>query len=260
MRKNQLLLSVLTTTFSAVSAAQELVPDLDGMWSDPPATPEEMLCFAFCTDWGMARMNSLLDNPANDDRSYFELFTDVEAAELEGYFRPRLTAAALETFPVDKADDPGFLYCEPWGFARQIFAPHQLEITQFDNRVEMRYGEWDAHRTVYLDGREPPADLSPSPMGFSVGHYDGESLVVETMGVSKNITLWWSHHSDQLRTTERYTVSESRDRLFLTATMEDPWGLNQPLVVKKVWSWAPDQKIAPYESCERPTEYSRGVN
>lgn len=243
-----------------VALPQQAAPDFEGMWSDPPATPEEMLCFAFCTDWGIAHMNSLLDDPANDDRSYLELWGDVEMAELDGYFGPRLSEAALETFPIDKADDPGFLYCEPWGFARQIFAPHQLEISQYDDRVELRYGEWAASRVIYLDGREPDADQSPSLMGFSVGHYEGDALVVETTDVSENITLWWSRHSDQLRTTERYNVSENRDRLFLTVTMDDPWGLREPLVVKKVWSWAPNQEIAPYESCERPTEYSRGVN
>lgn len=242
------------------ASSQETTPDFEGMWSDPPATPEEMLCFAFCTDWGIDYMHSLLDDPANDDRPYMDLWSEVEASELDGYFRPHLTEAALETFPIDKADDPGFLRCEPWGFARQLFAPHQLEITQYSDRVEMRYGEWDAHRTVYLDGSVPAADQTPSLMGFSVGRYEGEALVIETTGVSENITLWWSHHSDQLRTIERYTVSDNRDRLFLTATMEDPWGLREPLVVKKVWSWAPDQEIAPYESCERPTEYSRGLN
>lgn len=230
------------------------------MWSDPPATPDEMLCFAFCTDWGIAYMNSLLDDPANDARSYFELWKDVESSQLDGYFRPRLTPAALETFPIDQADDPGFLYCEPWGFARQIFAPHQLEIRQFQDRIEMRYGEWAAHRTIYLGKSKAPANLAPSLMGYSIGRYEGDSLVIETTGVNENLTLWWSRHSDELKTVERYTVSENRDRLFLIATMEDPWGLREPLMVKKVWSWAPHQEIGPYESCQRPTEYSRGVN
>ena len=41
--------------------------------------------------------------------------------------------------------------------------------------------------------------------------------------------------------------------------MEDPWSLREPLVLKKVWRWAPEQRIAPYEDCERPTEFKRRV-
>jgi hypothetical protein len=41
--------------------------------------------------------------------------------------------------------------------------------------------------------------------------------------------------------------------------MQDPWGLTEPLRLKKVWSWAPDQEIFPYENCEPPTEFTRGV-
>jgi hypothetical protein len=45
----------------------------------------------------------------------------------------------------------------------------------------------------------------------------------------------------------------------LSATLEDPWALRDPVVLKKVWSFAPDQVISPYEDCERPSEFSRGV-
>jgi len=48
-----------------------------------------------------------------------------------------------------------------------------------------------------------------------------------------------------LRIGERY--SRSKDgKLLLTATIEDPWGLKEPLVLKKVWRWAPESRIAPY--------------
>ena len=77
--------AVLWLALSSPVLAQATVPDFEGMWSDPPATPEEMLCFAFCTDWGIDYMISLLDDPANDERSYFDLWKDVQESELDGY-------------------------------------------------------------------------------------------------------------------------------------------------------------------------------
>jgi hypothetical protein len=234
--------------------------DLEGMWSDPPATALDTFCYFSCTDAGLDYLGALLDDPANDDRAYPELRAEAERYQREQYFGPRLTAAGGEAARAyDPADDPGFLYCEPWGFAREIFAPHQLEIRQFGDRVEMRYGEWDIRRTVYLDGRERPETEPPSPMGFSTGRYEGDTLVIATSGITANIAAW-GRHSDQLLAVERYTRSDDGKLLLLSATMEDPWSLREPVVLKKVWSFAPNQEIFPYEDCERPTEFSRGVN
>jgi len=234
------------------------------MWSNPPSTPVGVFCSFLCTDAGIKRLNALLDDPANDSRAFEQLQTEAKTYEQE-YIRSRLTAAALQTYPLDPADDPGFLRCEPWGLARQMFAPHQLEIRQRGNdRMELRYGEWDARRTIYLDGRKRPVNQAPSALGYSVGRWEGETLVVETSGIAANRAMWpdfnaTAQHSDQLKVVERYTRSKDVNTLLLAATIEDPWSLREPLVIKKIWRWAPEQKIAPYKNCERPTEFKRGV-
>jgi hypothetical protein len=46
----------------------------------------------------------------------------------------------------------------------------------------------------------------------------------------------------------------------LTATIEDPWSLREPVVAKKIWRWAPEQKISPYDACEPATEFKKGTN
>jgi len=230
------------------------------MWSDPPPTAVGTFCFFACTDEGIDHLNTLLDDPANDARPFGDLRAEAEKHQREEYFRPRLSEAALKTYPLDPADDPGFLRCEPWGLALQMFAPHQIEIRRRgDDRIELRYGEWNALRTVYLDGRERPANQAPNPLGHSVGRWDGETLVVETTGVTANITSWDAKHSDQLRAVERFRRSDDGDTLLLEATLEDPWSLREPVVLKKIWRWAPESQITPYEDCERPAEVKRGT-
>jgi len=262
-RSGLLILSLLISIPSSIEA-QSSKRNLEGMWSDPPSTAAGQFCFFNCTDVGLDYLNKLLDNPANDARPYTELEEEARAYEREKYIRPRLTAAALKMFPLDPADDPGFLRCEPWGLARQMFAPHQLEIRQRGkDQIELRYGEWDARRTIYMDGRKHPANQAPSRLGRSVGRWDGDTLVIETSGIAANITAnlasWSTKHSDQLRVVERYTRSQDGKTLLLTATMEDPATLREPLVLKKIWRWAPEQQITPYENCERPTEFQRGT-
>jgi len=233
------------------------------MWSDPPRTAVGDFCFGYCTDAGIDYLNKLLDNPANDARPFGDLRAEADKFQRDTYIRSHLTAEALKLFPLDPADDPSFLKCEPYGFARQIFSRHQLEMrAQGNDRIEMRYGEWDVRRTVYMNGQKPSGNVQPSQLGHSVGHWEGQTLVIETSGISPNIIFGnnGTKHSERLRAVERYTRSEDGKTLMLTATMEDPWSLKEPVVMKKIWSWAPDQKIAAYTDCERPTNFKKGTN
>src|SRR5215471_14128683 len=137
------LVSVVMTCANA--QAQSLPKAFDGMWSDPPATITADSCASYCTDAGLDRLNALLDDAANDARPLAQLRAEAEKYSLEQYIRPRLKDAALKTYPLDPADDPSFLRCEPYGLARQVIARHQLQIRQVGkDRIEMRYGEWDA--------------------------------------------------------------------------------------------------------------------
>jgi hypothetical protein len=223
------------------------------MWSDPPRTALDVFCMFACTDTGLRRLAQLLDDPANDARPYAELAADASQHQLDDYLRPHLTEAALAAAPLDPLQDPGYLNCEPWGFARQTFAPHQLEVKQYPDRVELHYGEWDARRIVRLGERATPRDRSHAPLGYSVGHYEGDTLVVETSMITANIgpvrVFEEGRHSDELTAIERYR-RPAPERLELTATLTDPVTFREPIVLKKVWKLAPEQRIGPYDSCE----------
>jgi hypothetical protein len=249
----------LVSACGAAPARAQDRPDLNGMWSNPPASLEARFCFMGCTALGVKHLYELLDTSPNPRP---DLFTAAVAHQYETYVRPRLTEAGLASLSIDPADDPSFRRCEPWGLARQIFAPHQFEITQFDDRIELRYGEWEARRAVYLEGYGP-AEAAPTRMGHSIGRYEGSALVIETTGVTANVAPWsWTLHpsltlglhSDRLRVVERYTRSPDHQLLVLSATLEDTWALREPMVLQRAWGWAPEQGIFPYEDCEIPTE------
>jgi hypothetical protein len=253
-RAGGILLVLACAWTGAPAAAQSAPSSLEGMWSNPPATAVGTFCAFFCTDAGINRLNALLDDPANDAIPYQRLSGMAQQHQTDTYIRPRLTQEALKTYPLDPADDPGLLRCEPWGLAKQMFAPHQLEIRRLGNdRIELHYGEWDARRTVYMNGRPRPANQPASRLGYSVGRWEGETLIVETSGVSRNITGWNAEHSDQLHVVERFTRSARDNTLLLTATIEDPWSLREPLVLKKIWAWSPKSEIAPYDACQPVT-------
>ena len=263
MKRRSILLVVALLAFIIPAQSQSPAAKLEGMWSDPPATAVGTFCFFSCTDVGVERLNKLLDDPANDARPAQQLIGEAKALE-GGYIKNLLTPEALKHYPLDPLKDPGYTRCEPWGLARQMFAPHQLEIRQRGkDRIELHYGEWNARRTVYLDGRNIPSDIKPARLGYSVGRWEGDTLVVETaaleaniFGVAADATL----HGAHLRTVERFARSADGKTLMLTATLEDADTFREPLILKKIWGWAPEQKIAAYDSCERPAETKRGTS
>src|SRR5687768_14503046 len=93
--------------------AQTGAGNLRGMWSDPPHTVEGDFCFAWCTDAGMEYLNKLLDDPANDARPFGQLSAEATKYQRDVYIRSQLTDHGLKNFPLDPADDPAFLRCEP---------------------------------------------------------------------------------------------------------------------------------------------------
>lgn len=255
MAKPLALVLVISSLLIPINAsAQSADARFSGMWSDPPDTPEGLFCFFNCSDYGLEVLGRLLDDPANDDRSYGELTGEANREANQALVEPILTDAAVAAGRISGAQDPGFLNCEPWGFAKQIFGPHQNEITINDDHIVMHYAEWDAYRTIYTDGREAPVAHEPSLLGFSTGRFEGDILVVNTTHVIAGI-LQNRHHSDQLTAEERYTVSDDGQILTLYVSFQDPWALKSPLTLKKIWQLSPDEEIYAYEDCMIPTDF-----
>jgi len=140
--------------------------------------------------------------------------------------------------------------CVPASSPALQYDPYFMEVVQWPDRVLLRYEKDDQLRTVWLDGREPPPNQY-SLQGFSVGHYDGDALIVETSQFLFDITGFDDYNglpSSQLKTiTERYW-REGDDELRLTLTVEDPLFLREPASYTTRWRRAPaGYKLNPYE-------------
>jgi len=126
------------------------------------------------------------------------------------------------SFSVADTNDPVY-DCFPPGAPRIYFHPFPMEIIQTPGRVMMVF-EYDHFlRQIYTDGREHRTDLSPSWMGDATGHWEGDTLVVET--VNFNDKTWIDRrgvpHSEELRVIERIRRVDENS-LVIDITIEDP--------------------------------------
>jgi hypothetical protein len=115
----------------------------------------------------------------------------------------------------------------PWTFAMSYTAKGLSHIYKLNE-----LGDAGNHRVIYMDGRtHPPRDeWVPNWLGHSVGRFDGDTLVVDTVGFNDK---WWfdrrgTPHTGQLHVVERYTRL-NYGTLRLTATVEDPGALSSPV-------------------------------
>ena len=250
-RSNGVILVLLLAAWSVAPASAQTARALEGMWSDPPATLVGALCSAWCSDAAIEVLYALLDDPANDGLPIGELLTRARDRQNE-FLRSMLMPAAAAVFPLDPADDPWLIKCEPYGLVQQVFSRHQLQIRSAGrDRLELRYGEWDARRIVYMNGAVPPRGNAPTRLGASTGRWEGDTLVIATSGATPARALR-TQFGPQLRVTERYTRSADGKALDLAATLEDAATLRAPLTLKRIWRWAPESEIAPYQDCEVP--------
>jgi len=139
--------------------------------------------------------------------------------------------------------------CVPSSSPAIQYDPYYMEIVQWPDRVLIRYEKDDQLRTVWLDGREAPAN-EYTVQGFSVGRYEGDTLVVETSHFVFDITGFDDYNgipSSQLKSlTELYWVSA--DQLNMTLTLEDPLFLREPASYTTRWLPAREgYKLNPYE-------------
>ncbi|MGD8340417.1 MAG: DUF6152 family protein [Gammaproteobacteria bacterium] len=129
-------------------------------------------------------------------------------------------------------DDPTFR-CDPVAIRRVWFAPGTpLEITRDEDNIVLRFEWMDVERIVHLDQAAHPASGERTSLGHSIGHFEGETLIVETANYSEGLLRQYVEtpgqptrgmlHSDALTTTERIWFDAESNRLRLSIDHSDP--------------------------------------
>lgn len=140
--------------------------------------------------------------------------------------------------------------CLPPGMPRMMVATYPLEVLQTAGQVTM-IAEWDSTvRRIFTDGRPHPSEdnLDTTFNGHSIGHWEGTTLVVDTVGLHGDTSFDASpaEHSDQMRLTERIRLLDPRtfeDQI----TVTDPVAFTRPWVVTRRYvRGGPDLQIMEY--------------
>jgi hypothetical protein len=161
----------------------------------------------------------------------------------EGVFRPAAEAVFQQHLADFRVADP-LTHCLPGG-PLEILAGGGLglyRIIQSPSVVGLLYeGGSGRYRQFFMDGRELPKDPNPTWMGYSVGHWQGDTLVVDSAGF--NDRTWLDRvghpHSERLRVTERFQRVDFGHMRF-QITYDDPETLTKPLSVFLTVNYAPD--------------------
>src|SRR5690606_27937658 len=132
--------------------------------------------------------------------------------------------AVIDSLDLASTDNPR-LRCEPtnilfdWTFEMDV-----NRIVQSEDEIRLLYGSMGIERTIHLDIDEHPADIEPSVAGHSIGRWENDVLIVDTIGFEPGILSADGRlpHSDRLHVVERFTLDQERMALRRDYVAEDP--------------------------------------
>jgi len=153
-------------------------------------------------------------------------------------------------------DDPTFR-CDPVAIRRVWGAPATpLEVVRDANDVILHHEWMDVRRVVHMNMKEHPKNGQRTSLGHSIGHFDGDALVIETANYAPGVLNQYVEqpgqptrgllHSAALTTTERLHIDSARQRLVVEVDMADPDFFTKPFP-RATMEYAPsDLKIEPF--------------
>jgi len=152
---------------------------------------EDLACFVGCPLSLYKGLAELFADPANDERSYFELNGQASAIDLQ-QFDAMLTPLGRQIQAANTSETDPKLYCQPYGYVREVTNPLPMLIQRDGEHLLIRYEEWSELRPIYMDGRAHPEHHTPTLLGHAVGRIENGVLIVETAGVTPD---WYSDYT-----------------------------------------------------------------
>jgi len=183
-------------------------------------------------------------------------------------YRFRVTVDDLEPKPTPFADDGRRIFersthfddpslrCLSPGLPRIFGSPYNMEIVDAGSHYVIVHEEHNKPRRIYMDGREPPENRLASSLGFSVGRWEDDALVIETT----HLLPGWLDGSglpmsgDGTRIVERWELSDDRLTIDRTMTIHDPY-YTEPLTRVRGSARNDDIEIMEQASCDPDSYY-----
>lgn len=160
-----------------------------------------------------------------------------------------LTEAAIAAKAAFDPLDNFSTRCEPAGMPRLMWYPHPYEFVDRGDAIELRMEMYDTVRTIHMDRTAPPQDEPFSRLGYSVGRWEDNELIVETTHLNWNFyDTVGTPQSDAAEVVERFVLSEDQNRLDYHIATTDPETFTESAIVSGHWL-ALGETIKPYE-CE----------
>ncbi|NOT28028.1 MAG: hypothetical protein HOP16_18240 [Acidobacteria bacterium] len=148
---------------------------------------------------------------------------------------PLLPAAKALRDSRKEPDEP-YLYCMPQGAVRAQPYPWRF-VQNYTHKAathlfKLEEGNIHSYRQIFMDGRKHPAELDPTWFGHSIGHWEGDTLVVDTIGF--NDKFWFDRrghpHTEQLHVIERFTRKDM-GHMEIKITVDDPGAYSRPFTL-----------------------------
>ncbi len=138
--------------------------------------------------------------------------------------------------------------CAPKGMPTIMEQPYPMGIVEDGSDIILNLEEYDTVRTVHMEAGTAPGETQGSPLGYSVGHWEGNTLVVSTDHMN------WGHFdqagvplSDAVVVTERFALSDDGGRLDYSMTIVDSATFTEPVELTKFWLYVPGVEVHTFE-------------
>ncbi|HTX15744.1 MAG TPA: hypothetical protein VMD77_10650 [Candidatus Baltobacteraceae bacterium] len=225
------------TPTAADWAAIAKLPDFTGVWEEPLGGGSGSLIL----EPGASQQN-LSGPPKTAATSKFPTFPRPPGLPLTPEW-----AAKVAALKAHAAEDNTTANCLPPGMPEIMGQPYPYEFLLTPGQVTIVGEAYMIVRHIYTDGRPLPTDPDPTFFGTSIGHWEGNTLVVESVGFSPLTTIdSITPHSDKMRILERFQLVDP-NTMSIETTVIDPIALTHPYtttrILKRHRNWTIDEYI-----------------
>jgi len=168
---------------------------------------------------------------------------------------PTLKPGAEQYKVVRAENDTGqYASCMPPGIPQTFFVPYYIQIVQAPRHVVILHEYLHLFRAIPTDGTPHPPDPDPTWMGNAVGRWEGDTLVVDSIGFNDKTEINGYRHTEALHVVERFTRTD-RETLQYEATIDDPNVFAGPWVVSRSFPFLPEYDHIEEFVCENNRDY-----